>query len=474
MHISKKLWQKRLDASYLPLIIAAIITAGVVLIIYYQTQALLKERLQERLTAIAGTAALQFNEEEINAIRIPEDLQKDIAKIVANKMKKIRENNSNVKYVYILRPTESLAMTSFIIDADTIEPVDWDENGQIDEIEIPPFPGEDYDVSEIPAVIKAYSVPTATDDLYTDKWGTFLSGFAPIKNAKNETIAVIGIDVQVDDFFEVIRATLIPFLLLICLLLLILTIQTTSLIRIWENRVELVKELDIQKDELLSIVSHQLAAPVTALKWYLEILLDGDIGSLTKEQQNQIHTMQSVTSNLSDLVSMILDVSRIQLGRMRVEPQETDMEQLISEINEVIIPKATEKFQDYIVNIDKKIPIAKIDKRLTRMAIENLLTNAVKYTPEKGKINLTINFDRSFIHIRISDTGFGIPKSEQGQLFQKLFRASNVRNSIEGNGFGLYVAKGSIESQNGSIWFESEVGRGTTFYIKLPIFLNNT
>jgi two-component system sensor histidine kinase VicK len=115
------------------------------------------------------------------------------------------------------------------------------------------------------------------------------------------------------------------------------------------------------------------------------------------------------------------------------------------------------------------LPTVKLDKRLTRMTIENLLTNAVKYTPENGKVNFTVEKRGNMLHCEVSDTGCGIPKAEQAHAFDKLFRASNVRNKIEGNGFGLYVAKGAIESQGGKIWFESTEGKGTTFYVELPI-----
>ncbi len=230
-----------------------------------------------------------------------------------------------------------------------------------------------------------------------------------------------------------------------------------------------LKDLDRQKDELLSIVSHQLATPVSSVKWYLEMMKDGDLGKLTDEQLKHVTSMQEVSANLSDLVSMILDVSRIQLGKMHIEKQELDLNGFFKEILEIIEPKALEKKVSLVKMLPATLPIAKLDKRYTHMTIENLLSNAVKYTPEKGEVDFTVTITGNTLHCVVKDTGVGIPKADQEKIFGKLFRASNVRNTVDGNGFGLYVAKGAVEAQGGKIWFESEEGKGTTFFVELPL-----
>lgn len=230
-----------------------------------------------------------------------------------------------------------------------------------------------------------------------------------------------------------------------------------------------LKELDRQKDELLSIVSHQLATPVSSVKWYLEMLLDGDIGELKKEQKDHVNTAYGVTTELTDLVSMILDVSRIQLGKMKIEPQELDLNVFFKEILDIIVPKAKEKNVNFEHKVAENLPKALLDKRYTKMTIENLLSNAVKYTPTKGNVNFLVEIRNNSLYCEVKDTGCGIPKSDQDKIFGKLFRASNVRNTVDGNGFGLYIAKGAIEAQGGEIWFKSEEGKGTTFFIELPL-----
>lgn len=248
-----------------------------------------------------------------------------------------------------------------------------------------------------------------------------------------------------------------------------LTLEKAFLYQRLETANENLKELDRQKDELLGIVSHQLAAPVTAIKWYTEILLDGEVGTLTPEQHQQIQTMQTVTSGLADLVSMILDVSRIRLNRIHVEPQEMDLGGFMQELISVVEPKAKEKSIRFMKNIPDNLPVILLDKRLTRMTLENLLTNAIKYTPEHGNVEFEISIQDDWIHVRVADTGCGIPEAEHDKVFGKLYRATNVRNTIDGNGFGLYVAKGAVEAQGGTIEFQSAEGKGTTFLVALPL-----
>jgi signal transduction histidine kinase len=494
--------QKRLklvDVSYLPLSFGAVTTVVVMYFAFYQTQNILKERLRERITAIVSTASLQFSGEEIAKVIEEESIvAKQIGPFyeyminkfdikdannfvresglfskpiyaVAEKMKKIRNANNSIRYIYILRPTDQENLARFVTDADTIVPVDWDSNGKIDDLEIPPLPGEDYDISEIPAVRIALEKPSAMDDLYSDRWGTFLSGYAPIADANGNTVAVLGIDVIVDDFYKLIRATLVPFAVSAVVLLVILAIQTMALVKIWKNRVELVKELDRQKDELLSIITHQLATPATAIRWQMESLLDGDAGKISKEQKEVVETAHMVTKKLVDLITMILDVSRIQLGKMKVEKQELDINAFFKELVAVVEPKAMEKKVKFIKHIPTNLPVAMLDKRLTNMTIENLLSNAVKYTPEGGEVEFTVALKNNRLYCTVRDTGYGIPEKEQAHAFDKLFRASNVRNKVDGNGFGLYVAKGAVEGQGGSIRFESAEGKGTTFYVELSI-----
>lgn len=450
--------------------------------LYEHTVTLLTENLRQRLLSIGITQAANIDYRDIQALQTEEDWRKPEWTHLVSQLKSAKDSNKNIVFMYVFRKKSANPdQMEFVADAESINPYantdiistnDIDANGdgiiEPDGADALQWPGQDYPTPPEEAFL-AYDGPLTNKDLYSDAFGEVLTGYAPIKNRSGVTVAILGTDIKAGEFFTVTRQTLYPFLFFIVFLVIAIVILASTLIKIWNKRIELFAELDRQKDELLSIVSHQLAAPVTAIKWYLESILD-DGQNLKDEQRTDMKSMQSITEDLSDLVSMILDVSRIQLGKMRVDPQPLDLQVFFSEILGVIEPKAKEKPVNLVKSLPEKLPVALLDKRLTRMTVENLLTNAVKYTPKDGNVWFTVTIDaKNLLSITVKDTGVGIPKAEQGKIFGKQFRASNVRNAIDGNGFGLYVAKGAIEGQDGKIWFESEEGKGTTFSVEVPL-----
>jgi len=453
----------------------ALLMVVITYVLYSFTQNILKERLQDRLIAIASTSASQFLEvdvQDINSIRGVEDLESPAVERIIEKLNRIRDANNNIQYAYIMRRTNDPLVVEFVADADSLTPedeLDVNENGVIEDDEWVPLPGDPYEIEEYPVLRdEAFFHPSVDRELQPDQWGMIMAAYAPIIDSAGDTVAIVGIDVLVDDFREKTQVTLLPFILFVLFLVVLLMLLTLLLARVWEERVEMMREIDRQKDELLSIVSHQLATPVSSMKWYVEMMLDGDIGKLTNEQEKHLSSVQSVTADLSDLVGMILDVSRIQLGRMKVDRAPLDLNKFFKEVMEVIDPKAAEKGVKFTKKIPEKLPTAMLDKRLMRMTLENLLSNAIKYTPARGDVELTVEVSGNKLHYSVRDTGCGIPKSEHDQVFSKLYRGSNVKES-EGNGFGLYVAKGGVESQGGKISFTSSEGKGTTFRVEMPL-----
>lgn len=463
------------EYSYLvALSLCVLITASITFLLYNYTRDLLLQRLNERLMAVAATSAIQFDPEDIEYINNGgvSAVGSEIYTENVFKLQEIRNANSDIRYVYILSQTEDPNVVKFVVDADAasiIPSIDFNEDGIVDDDDVS-VPGEEYDASEVPALQgPAFDSTTVDSDLTVDEWGSFLSGYSPIIKANGEVVGTLTIDVEVTDFLRIVGATFLPFLLFIFLLLLLITTLTLVIVRIWNAKVNVVRELDKQKDELLGLVSHQLATPVSSIKWYLEMLSDGDMGELNKDQKEHVEAMSRIGENMSDLVSMILDVSRIQLGRMKIEKQDLELNGFFDEILATIEPKAIEKKVEFIKRIPDSMPIAKLDRRYTNMTIENLLSNAVKYTPTGGKVVCEVKIVNNEISILVSDTGMGIPKAEQSKIFGRMYRASNARNAIDGNGFGLFVAKGAVEAQGGDIWFESEQNKGTKFFVRLPL-----
>jgi signal transduction histidine kinase len=458
-------------------IIVFALTAGFFVVmsysLYSDTVSILDDKQKEQLKTMVAAAALQFDPSKLEKIQDSSAVGTENYKKTVFQLQNIKGVNEHIIFIYLLRPTPNKNIFKFIADAASLDPsivADFNGDGKIDEADQLSWPGDEYDASDVPKLVsEGVNFPSTDDEAIVDQWGTLISAYAPIKHA-GKTVAVLGLDVDVSNYLALITKTATPFVFFTILLVCTLLVSTIFLVILWRSKVNLLEELDLQKDELLGLVSHQLAAPISAIRWYIEMLLDGDLGEMTQQQKEQLRTVEGSTQNLNDLVSMILDVSRVQLGRVHIEKQKMDLNEFFKEIISVVEPKALEKKVEFIKLLPESFPKAMLDKRYTRMTIENLMTNAIKYTPEKGKVVVTVTTENNILRVVVKDNGFGIPLADQKKIFGKMFRASNVRNSaVDGNGFGLYVAKGAVESQGGKIWFESTEGRGTTFYVELPL-----
>ncbi len=232
------------------------------------------------------------------------------------------------------------------------------------------------------------------------------------------------------------------------------------------------KQIDKAKTEFVSLASHQLRTPLSTVNWYTEMLLAGDAGKINKEQKKYLDEIYHGNQRMVELVNALLNVSRLELGTFTIEPEPTDIVVLAKSAIDEQKHQIDEKKLKFSDHFNDDIPKINADPKLLRMVFQNLLSNAVKYTPEEGNIEFAISYDQEnkSINIKVTDTGYGIPKNQQDKIFTKLFRADNVREKdTEGTGLGLYIVKSIIEQTGGAIRFESEENKGTTFYISLPI-----
>lgn len=249
------------------------------------------------------------------------------------------------------------------------------------------------------------------------------------------------------------------------------------------------KDIDKAKTEFVSLVSHQLRTPLAAVNWYSEMLLNGDIGALSGEQSKTLRDIKLSNRRMIDLVNDLLNVSRLELGTFSVDPEPTNVVDLMRRVVEQEKRSMLRKKKiDLKLDVEEGIPDINLDPKLMWIIFENLLSNSVKYTPEGGAVTIgmrvkskgteynKIALNEDCLCLIVEDTGYGIPKAAREKVFDKLYRAENIKDKeAGGTGLGLYMVKSIVEHAKGQIWFESPLksdkkdGPGTAFYVTIPL-----
>ncbi len=231
-----------------------------------------------------------------------------------------------------------------------------------------------------------------------------------------------------------------------------------------------LRELDQTKDEFVSMASHQLRTPLTSVKGYLSMVLDGDAGELKPAQKQLLDQAYISTQRMVYLIADLLNLSRLKTGKFMINPQPTNLAHMIEgEIHQI---EQTARASDLKVSFmcDPSIPDLMLDDMKTRQVIMNFIDNAIYYTPKGGNIEVYLEKEDGKAIFKVSDSGIGVAKEDQKELFGKFFRAGNARKARpDGTGLGLYMAKMVIDAQGGKILFSSQEGKGSTFGFSFDI-----
>lgn len=228
------------------------------------------------------------------------------------------------------------------------------------------------------------------------------------------------------------------------------------------------KALAKAKDEFISLASHQLKSPTTAISWSLEALLDGDEGPLNDGQKKLADSAYASAKNMAELVSGFLDITKMESSGFAIESGDVNLLEISDSVLAELANQLAEKKITLVKEYGKNIPHLTIGTKTARVIFQNLLSNAVKYTPEGGTVEAKIEKTADGISISVKDNGYGIPNEAKSHIFTKLFRADNIKEKEpSGTGLGLYLLKSLVDKLGGKVWFESEEGQGTTFYVNL-------
>ena len=232
---------------------------------------------------------------------------------------------------------------------------------------------------------------------------------------------------------------------------------------------EELKETMALKAQFVSTVSHELRTPLTCIKEGVSIILDGMAGEVTDEQRDLLEIAQRNVERLALLINDVLDFQKFDSGRMEFNMQEDDIGPVAGEVHETMVLVAKKKNIELMLEIEPHLPRLSFDRNRIIQVLTNLISNAVKFTPENGRVRLAIQREAEELVLRVSDTGMGIPKEDLPRIFDRFYRVRRPGKEIQGTGLGLAIVNQIVQMHHGHIDLQSELEQGTTVTVALPI-----
>lgn len=231
-----------------------------------------------------------------------------------------------------------------------------------------------------------------------------------------------------------------------------------------------LRKLDEAKDEFISMASHQLRTPLTSIKGYIDMMLEGDAGKITPAQRKFLTEAFMSSERMVHLINDFLSMSRLQTGKFIIEKRPTNLGKLVEQEIESLKVNASGRELSFSLSIGKSIPQLMLDEAKVRQVVMNFADNALYYSPAGSVIKVSLAREGDDVVLKIVDKGIGVPQAEQSRLFSKFFRAANARKQRpDGTGVGLYLAKRVVTEHGGQIIFDSTEGKGSTFGFRLPL-----
>jgi len=228
-----------------------------------------------------------------------------------------------------------------------------------------------------------------------------------------------------------------------------------------------LKQIDRLKNEFVQTVSHDLRSPLTAILGYVDLL--DRVGPVNEQQREFIKRVQNSVQNITSLVNDLLELGRIEAG-FDTQKEVVSLDGIIRYTLETLNGQISDKHLNLHLNLPMDIPQMRVNPIRMRQMLDNLIGNAIKYTPNGGEITIDVKVQNDQVILRISDTGPGIPPADQPHIFEKFYRASNVPKGVGGSGMGLSIVRSIVDNHQGRIWVESLLGQGSSFTVVLPLY----
>jgi signal transduction histidine kinase len=458
------------------IVIASIFLSTAVLgtFFFLYNQYLTTKQLKAQLMDLASIAALQFNSVDIERVHTTGDMQSPSFNRLAKQLHDITQELSDVRFAYLMRRTDNPLKLSFIADSElyvSTEGIDSNHDGHIDSDEAPSLPGTEYDITDVPKLQGPAFQYSTTDDFFTgDQWGTFLSAYAPIQDSYGNTIAVLGLDMDALKFQRLSQSFFRPTVFLLVLLLgLMMTILVA--VSIWKRQVESVLKLEEDRTALINLAMHQLGAPLAIVRWWLEILCESN----ECKKPNACHhceicdEMKEGVARLVEVMAALKEVSELDSTKALTAQNPGLIDDALAIMQHDFASRLTSQQKKLVIEDHARHSLVALDKTLLIGILRELIGNALDYSPSGSTITLMTRDTTLGMRLDVRDTGYGIPRQDLENIFQKFSRGSNaMKYKTTGNGIGLYVVKSIVEKAGGKISIESELGKGTTVSITLP------
>lgn len=462
----------RMAGSLLPAIMVLVVILTLGVFFHLRSQELMERKVRDQLQTAAAVGALSLSWKDVETVRKPPDMQKPAYQRMVETLQQIRSRVPDAKYAYILRQSGRPGVLTFVADADSPQGAmesDVNGNGKLDPEEDLSFPGEAYDVSPVPVLQNSAFDSAVTSNLYTDQWGTFLSGFAPIKNDQGTTIAILGIDMDAQQFLLASQSALSP---LVLLLVFVVGVLATSYVGVfvWKRRLENMRLLDRERSRLIDLTLHQIGTPLSGFRWWLEIVRDECLKKPNTVITEAFQQLDMGIARMTEIIEALGKASKLRRQEIQLHTEPLNVREAV----DATIASFRTDLQYHQQTVDIAVSPehqVRFDRALLREVLHALIKNAMEYSPYGSRIRVSSQRLPDSVSVSVSDQGMGISAEELESILQNQMRRGSDAMIAQpiGNGLGLYITKGIVERGGGSMDIQSTKGKGTSVTFTLPV-----